>query len=132
MARYPGRKGRIYMSTSGSGTAVPVASMTNWSLDMSTDRIDVTSFGDTTKQYVQGLPDIQGRFEGNWDDTEATLMAARSSADGAKLYLYPSLDAASKYAYGVAFVDASLTNEVNGAVKVSGTFAAAGAWGINL
>lgn len=120
------------MSTSASGTAVPVASLTSWSLDMNTDKIDVTSFGDTTKTYVQGLPDLTGRFEGNWDDTEATLMAARASADGAKLYLYPSLDAATKYAYGVAWLDASMNVDVNGAVKVSGTFSAASAWGINL
>jgi len=120
------------MSTSASGTAVPVASLTSWSLDMSTDKIDVTSFGDTTKTYVQGLPDITGRFEGNWDDTEATLFAARSSADGAKLYLYPSLDAATRYAYGVAWLDVSMNVDVTGAVKVSGTFSAASSWGINL
>jgi hypothetical protein len=120
------------MSTTGTGTAIPVASLTSWSLDMSTDKIDVTSFGDTTKTYVQGLPDITGRFEGNWDDTEATLFTARTSADGCKLYLYPSLDAATRYAYGVAWLDASINVDVTGAVKVSGSFSAASSWGINL
>lgn len=129
MARYHGRKGRVYMSTSGSGTAVPVDSLSEWVLNMATDRVDVTAFGDANKQSVQGLPDISGSFSGFWDDTEDDVWSARDSTDGVKIYLYPSTDAASKYWYGLAWVDFSVNVPVGGAATLSGTFSAAGNWG---
>jgi len=81
---------------------------------------------------VQGLADIKGTFAGFWDDTDTTLKTAAASADGTKLYLYPSTDAATKYAYGPAWVDVSFDTSVGDAVKISGSFAANGAWGNNL
>lgn len=116
------------MSTSGSGTATQVASLTTWSLDMPTDKVEVTSFGDTNKTYVQGLRDITGSFEGFWDDTESKLFSGSGSTDGVKLYLYPSADAPSRYACGPAWVDASIETGVSAAVTVSADFAANGAW----
>jgi hypothetical protein len=89
---------------------------------------EVTSFGDTNKVYIQGLPDVAGTFAGFWNDTDATLQTAASSADGAKLYLYTSTDAASRYAYGPAWIDVSYTTSVGDAVKISGSFAANGPW----
>lgn len=129
MARYHGRKGRVYMSTSGSGNASPVNSLSEWVLNMATDRVDVTAFGDTNKQTVQGLPDISGTFSGFWDDTEDRVWTARDSSDGVKLYLYPSTDAATKYWYGTAWVDFSVTVPVSGAAQLRGTFSAKGDWG---
>lgn len=129
MAKYSGRKGAVYLSTSGSGTATAVIGLTNWSLDRGTDRQESTSFGDVNKTYLQGLPDISGTFEGFWDDTEAKIFGAADSADGSKLYLYPSLDAPSKYWYGPAWIDASMETDVNDIVKISGSFSANGPWG---
>ncbi len=54
MAVYPGRKGVIYLSTSGSGSASAVLHLNKWSVDSSTDKIDVTSFGDTNKTSTGG------------------------------------------------------------------------------
>jgi hypothetical protein len=131
MAKYAGRKGVVYMSSSGSGTASSVVGMSKWSIDMSTDKIEVTAFGDTNKTYVQALRDLQGAFEGLYDDTETKIFAGAQSSDGVKLYLYPSSDAATKYAYGTAWLDASMDVDISGAVKISAKFAAASSWGIN-
>jgi hypothetical protein len=131
LARYHGRSGRLYAAISGAGTAVPVASLTNWTLNAATDRVEVTAFGDSNKVYVQGLQDVTGDFSGFWDDTETTLSQAARSADGTKLYLYPSTNAASKYAYGPAWVDVSWDVGVGGAVAISGSFAANGSWDIS-
>jgi hypothetical protein len=129
MAVYHGRKGRVYVSTSGSGTAVPVAKLTTWTLDQAVDRVEVTSFGDTNKTYVQGLKDISGSFDGFWDDTDSTIFQGSDSPDGVKMYLYPSTDAAGRYWYGPAWLDTTIETGVGDAVKISGTFAANGAWG---
>lgn len=120
------------MSTTGSGTAVPVASLSHWSLDYSTDTVETTSFGDTNKTYVQGLPDVSVSFEGFYDDTDATIYTASRSTDGTKCYLYISTNAASKYAYGPAWINFSLDDSVSDAVKVTGSIAANGSWGVNL
>ncbi|MES2360154.1 MAG: hypothetical protein V4529_17565 [Gemmatimonadota bacterium] len=129
MAVYAGRKGVVYLSTSGSGTASSVLKLTDWSLDQSTDKIDVTAFGDANKTYVQGLKDVKGTFSGFFDDTEAKPFTGADSSDGVKLYLYPSSDAAGKYFYGPAWLDVSIKTGVAGAVAMSGNFAANGSWG---
>ena len=132
MARYAGRKGLVYMSTTGSGTATSVISLTAWSLDMTQDKLETTSFLDGNKTYVVGLRDISGSFEGNYDDSETKLFTGAQSTDGVKLYLYPSSDAISKYAYGPAWVDASISVGINDVISINGNFSANGSWGILL
>lgn len=119
----------VYISTSGSGTASGVAGLNNWSINRATDKIEVTAFADANKTYVIGLPDLSGSFTGFWDDTETKIFAAAASSDGAKIYLYPSSDAASVYHYGPAWIDASMETPVGGAVGISVNFVANGSWG---
>jgi hypothetical protein len=128
MAVYHGRKGVVYVSTTGSGNASIVLSLTDWSLDMSTDTVETTSFGSSNKEYVQGLPDINGSFSGFWNDAEDKLFTASSSSDGCKIYLYPSSDAPTKYFYGPAWLSVSVSTAVGDAVKVTGNFLANGTW----
>jgi hypothetical protein len=128
MAVYPGRKGVIYLATSSSGTASNVIKLNQWTLNRTTDKIEVTSFGDSNKTYVQGLPDLQGTFTGFWDDTETKPFSGATSSDGVKLYLYPSADITTKYAYGQAWLDCSIDTAVNGAVTINASFAANGSW----
>jgi hypothetical protein len=129
MAKYHGKSGVVYMSSSGSGTAVPVASLTEWTIDMSTDKVEVTSFGDANKTYVQGLKDVAGTLTGYWEDSQDALFDAADSVDGVKMYLYPSSNAATIYFYGPAWVDASITVGTNGAVGLKASFSANGSWG---
>lgn len=131
MAKYSGRKGVVYLSTSQAGTA-SVISMATWSLNFATDKIDVTSFGDANKVYVQGLPDVSGSISGFWSHDDTKLFTAADSLDGCKLYLYPSADAAGIYFYGPAWVDASMEVGVSGAVSLTSNFSAAGSWGKKL
>ena len=128
MSVYAARKGLVYLSTTGSGSASSVLKINKWSLDQSTDKIEVTSFGDTNKTYVQGLPDIKGSFSGFWDDTETKPGTGASSTDGVKLYLYPSSDAITKYKCGPAWLDLSYDVAVDGAVTINGSFVANGSW----
>jgi hypothetical protein len=132
MAVYAGRKGVIYMSTTGSGAATNVIKMNAWTLNRTTDKIEVTAFGDANKTYVQGLPDVQGTFGGFWDDSESKPFTGASSTDGVKVYLYPSSDAPTKYWYGPAWLDVSMDTAVSGAITISGNFAANGSWGNTL
>jgi len=129
MAAYAGRKGLVYLSTTGSGAVTNVIKLTKWALDMSTDKIEVTAFGDSNKTYVQGLKDVKGTIAGFFDDTETKPFVAADSADGCKFYLYPSSDLPGRYWYGPAWLDVSIDTGVADAVAISGNFAANGAWG---
>ena len=117
------------LSTTGTGTAATGVSLSKWSLDRSTDKVDVTAFGDTNKVYVQGLPDIKGSISGWFDDTDDALFDASDSADGCKLYLYPSTNVLTNYHYGPAWLDASIDVGADGAISIAGSFVANGAWG---
>jgi len=130
MARYHGKEGQIYMSTTGTGTCVPVVALTSWTISLARDRVDVTAFGDANKQKVQGLPDVSGSIAGWYDDTEDTPFTAADSADGTKMYLYPdAANAPTKYWYGPAFVDIqSVETGVDGAVSIAMSFEANGTW----
>lgn len=132
MAKYHGRGGLVYLSTSGTGNATSFANLNAWTLNYNTDKAEVTAFGDANKTYVQGLPDVQGTFTGFWtDDGAANLFTAVASTDGVKLYLYPNSSAITKYAYGPAWIDCSVSTPVSGAVTISASFAANGSWGLN-
>jgi len=129
MARYHGKKGIVYISTTGSGTAISAISLNHWTLNSATDKVEVSAFGDVNKQYVQGLPDLSGDLSGWWDDTSDQLYDASRSSDGCKLYLYPSSDATTKYFYGPAWVDFSMDAGNDAGISVKGSFVANGAWG---
>lgn len=116
------------MSTTGSGTAISVVAMNRWSLSMPTDKAEVSAFGDSNKQYVQGLADVSGTVAGWWDDTSDQLYDASRSTDGVKMYLYPSSDAPSKFWSGLAWVDFAIEVANTGGVSISGSFVAAGNW----
>lgn len=129
MARYHGGKAVIYMSTSGSGTATATVSLSEWTLDKSTEKVDVTAFGDTNKRYVEGLPDVKGTISGYFDDTNDALFDASESTDGVKLYLYPSSLVTTNYHYGTAWLDASISVPAKGPITIKGSFVGAGNWG---
>lgn len=128
MGRYHGRKGKVYMAVDGSSAAINVISLSKWNIDFSTDKVDVTAFGDTNKQYVQGLRDVKGALSGFWDDTDTTLLTASSSTLPVRLYLYPSTDIPAKYASGAAWVDMKVDTDVKDAIKVDGSWVAGGNW----
>jgi len=129
MARYAGFKGAVYGSTTGSGTAVFIASLSKFSLSMTTGKQDVTAFQDPNLVYVQTLRDIKGSVSGFWDSASDALFDMSESTDGVKLYLYPSTLVPTQYFYGPAWLDASIDVDAKGTCNVSGDFVAAGAWG---
>jgi hypothetical protein len=121
-----GRKGRIYIDTStdGTGAAKPIANLSSWSLNRSTDKIDVTSFGDESKTYVVSLPDAQLDFSGFWDTEGDQYKVAAAIDGGRKTYLYVTTDTTTKYWFGKFHFDVSVSETVSGAVEVSGSWAA--------
>jgi len=134
MSAHAGRSGAVYIAIeSSTGVATSTIKIAAWTLNRATDTLDVTSFQDTNKTYVQGLPDLKGTLTGFWDDTETKPFAGASSTNGVKLYLYPDItNSPTKYAYGIAWLNASIETPVSGAVKLTGNFVAANSWYVSL
>jgi len=117
----------------GVGTTFsPVASVQAWTLDMKRDLVDVTAFQDTVKQYVQGLPDLKGTFTAVWDPTTTPSDIFKIAMGDVAVYLRltPSTLTATNFFKGLAYLDASINVPANGAIIVSGNFAAAGDWSL--
>lgn len=126
--RTSGSRGRLYVSATAAGAAVPLPFITEWSIDQSTDTVEVTAMGDTTKTYVQGLPDATGTVNGFYDaDGSNPLYAAATAESGSakRFYLYPIAADSAKYWFGTAIFSASHSGSVSGAVQVSGSWSAA-------
>lgn len=132
MARYHGRKGRLYMGlASDTAAAEPVAFLRSWSINMAVDRVDVTAFGDTNKVYVAGLPDASGDYAGFWDNATAQMYNAATDGLARRFYLYMTTDVNTEYFYGTAFFDFAVSGAVDGAVEISGSWQAASSVGLS-
>jgi hypothetical protein len=125
MPRISGRNGAMYANLTSGGTAEPIAFLNTWSVSFSTDRSEVTAFGDTTKTYIAGLPDFQGNYGGFFDTATAQLYTAATDGVARKFYLYPDRTTPTTYWFGTAFFDMSIDTPVDGPVSISGSFAAA-------
>lgn len=124
-----GKNGALYVSgPKGSGTKVAVKAQ--WDLNLSRDYVEVTTFGDLNKEYVAGLKDISGSFNGLLD-VSGDLMVNNTSVDDVPLYLYAD-DGTSAIliASGPALIDTSITASNTDAVRVSGNFRASGEWAV--
>lgn len=122
--RHHGKKGTVKIGS----PATLVLSLNKWSLDLATDKADVTAFGDTNKQYVQGLPDLKGSVAGWFDDQEDALFTAADATAPVALELMPDSSVTGIKWGGPAWLDASIDCPANGPVTVSGDFVAAGPW----
>jgi len=123
-----GKNGAIYVNADKDGGGTKVAVKAQWDLNLSRDYVEVTTFGDTNKEYLAGLKDISGSFNGLLD-VSGDLMVNNTSVDDVPLYLYADDGAtAVMIAYGPALIDTSITASNTDAVRVSGNFRASGAW----
>jgi len=117
------------MDPTGGSTAVVVAALNSWTLDLKRDRADATCFGDTNKVYVQGLPDIKGDIGGIWDEAVSQALFDVALGDvAAFLKLTPSTLSATDFFSGLAYIDASIEVKHDGAITIKGSFAGAGPW----
>lgn len=127
MARIAGRRGRLYVGiASDTAAAEPLPFIAQWSIEFSTDNIEVTAMGDTNKVYVAGLPDASGSFSGFYDDATASTYTAAADGLARRFYLYPTTPSvAGPYFFGTGLFDFKVESDVNDSVKTSGDWSAA-------
>lgn len=129
--RLHGKNGRIQMDPAGGSTLVTLGDLDSWSLDMSTDREDVTAFGDTNKRRVAGLPDYAGDIGGFWNavaSSSPAYFAAVLAGTPVTLRLIPNTADPTVYFQGLANVDGGVNVSAKGAITTKGKWDAAGNW----
>jgi hypothetical protein len=123
--RLSGANAAIYIG----GTKV--AAKAQWTLNRARDTIDVTSFGDTNKAYVAGLPDISGSFAGFLDTSGDLLLTNAGTSTPISIALW-AVDSSTEVAHGSGYVDATVTAGVSDALRITGNFRASGNWSIDM
>ena len=126
MARIAGRNAAIYLGATNSAAASPLTFQNKWSIKFTTDKQDVTCFGDSNKAYVAGLPDAQGDLAGFFDDASAQTYPAATDGLSRKFYLYPSSLTPTVYFFGTVLADLSVDGSVDGPVTVSASWSSSG------
>lgn len=129
--RLHGKNGRIQMDPAGGSSVVTLGDLTSWTLDMATDRAEVTAFGDTNKRRVAGLPDFSGAIAGWWNavaSSSPAYFAAVLAGIPVTLRLIPNTNDATVYFQGLANVDGSVNVSASAPISTSGKWDAAGNW----
>jgi hypothetical protein len=110
------------------GTPKVLGSLNKWSMSQARDKADVTSFGDTNKTYVVGLPDIKGAIGGFYDSADRTIFDIAMGEAPVSLTLIPDSLQPTYLWKGDAYLDASIEVPATGPVTVTGNWVAAGPW----
>jgi hypothetical protein len=129
--RLHGKNGAIKMDPTGVGgvTAVLVASLNKWDLDLATDKVRVTAFQDPNHVYVAGLPDIKGTYGGLYDPADGlVIFDVIGGSIAPYLEMIPDLGDALHMFAGKGLMDGKITVDANGAITISGSFVANGPW----
>lgn len=128
--RIHGKNGQVYVDVDGASpfSYSLIADLNAWTLDMSTDRVDVTAFGDTNKQRVSGLPDYSGTIGGWFNAGNVTYLDAVLAGIPVQMKLVPNSADSSVFFSGLANIDGSVNVPATGAASMAGTWDAAGNW----
>ena len=132
-----GRNGLVkWDPAGGAGAASEVLmSIKAFTVSLKTEKINVTCFQDQNRVYVPGMPDISGTLTGFWNSEDMALVtAARATAPGFLELIPDSTDLSSggtpaPFSFeGLAYLDAEINTDVEGAPELTGQILAAGPW----
>lgn len=105
-----------------------VAEIANWSLDMSADDIDITSFDSNGwRERIQGIKEWSGSFEGNFkpDDADGQASLINAWLTGQKVKLELQVNASVKFS-GDALTTPSIETPVDDKASFSCDFSGTG------
>jgi len=110
-------------------TPKKVAEIANWSLDMSADDIDITSFDSAGwRERIQGIKEWSGSFEGNFkpDDTDGQAALINAWLAGQKVTLELQVNSTVKFS-GDALVTLNIETPVDDKANFGCDFQGTGA-----
>lgn len=110
-----------------------ILELKDWALTETAETIDVTTMGDTARDYTPSLTTASGSFAAFWDETDTTGQGAMTVGAEVTLNLYPEGDTTGDtYATMSAIItEAGVSASFDGMVEASFSFQVKGAvtWG---
>lgn len=134
MAILSGRDGLVKWDPTGVGgvSAVALVSIKSFVISLSTEKLNVTCFQDTNRVYLPGMREASGSMTGYYNSDDFSLIEATALTSPGWLELIPHSNdpsAATPHKFsGLAYMDAEIDTDVEGAPALSGTWMAAGPW----
>ena len=125
MSRIHGRNGIVYIGVGNTDAASPTAYLSDWSINFTVAKVDVTAMGDQNLIWTAGLPDASGDFSGFYDTATAQTYLAAQDGLPRNFYLYPTVNQAGQYFFGQILPDYSLSGSVTAAVTLKSSWNAA-------
>lgn len=137
MARRHGLNAKIWIDMSAAGTfaggslaagtanLTAISSKNSWSFDQSRDFVDVTSFLDTSKSSVAGLPNASGDISGFIDFADTGVYNIIGSTTERAIMLWPDWsNELTTFIWGKAFFSAKTGGSTTTADTLDVTFQA--------
>jgi hypothetical protein len=125
MSRIHGRNGICYIGVNNTDAASPTAFLSDWSINFTVAKVDVTAMGDQNLIWTAGLPDSSGDFSGFYDTATAQTYLAAQDGLPRNFYLYPTINQPTQYFFGQILPDYSLSGSVTAAVTLKSSWNAA-------
>jgi len=130
VSRIHGRNGIVYLGVNPADAASPMAFVSDWTINFTVAKVDVTALGDSNLIWVSGLPDASGDFSGFYDTATAQTYIAAKDGQPRNFYLYPSTIGVQganpgQYFFGTILPDFAVTGGVAAAVTMKSTWNAA-------
>jgi predicted secreted protein len=122
MATHKGSEGTVKVGSNA------VAEIRSYSIEESADTLEITSMGDTAREYVPSLTSFSGSLDVFWDETDASGQGALTIGSEVTLNVYPEGDTAGDTYYtGSAIVtgvsrSASFDGLVEASISVQGNY----------
>ena len=120
-----GKNAVIYIGANG-GVAINVGEQVDWSIDLDTAMVDISSLNQTWKNAVKGMLGWSGSLNGNFNLGSKQLWLAHLSDVPENMYIYPTISSPTQYYYGTAWIQltkaaaGSTTAKASTAVKFTG------------
>ena len=123
-----GKEGIVALKMNAGDAYIAIGNISDWTLNLTKDKVETTALGSANKTYLVGLKDVQGSFTAFADRITDVIFDASDTDLGCFLAIYPYGALSAQAWEGPAHLDASIKGGVTSAVTIDATFVANGAW----
>jgi predicted secreted protein len=114
MAIHKGSEGTVHVGTDA------VAEIKSYSVEESSDTVEVTSMGDSFRDYLPTLTSFSGSIDVFWDEEDTAQIALQAGSEVVLKFYPEGTDTGDKYYSGTAIVTGlSISASFDGMVEAS-------------
>ena len=114
MAIHKGSEGTVHVGTDA------IAEIKSYSIEDTMDTVEVTTMGDTFRDYTPSLESFSGSIDVFWDEVDTAQIALQAGSEVVLKFYPEGTDSSAKYYTGTAIVTGvSISASFDGMVEAS-------------